>query len=390
MKTINISQHADRHRRHPPTALLTALILAALFVPRTAAAIETVARQAILLDMNTGAILMEKNADEQMPPSSMSKIMTVYLVFERLKDGRLSLDDTFQVSEKAWRKQGSKMWVRVNTRVRVEDLLRGIIVQSGNDASIVVAEGVSGNEDSFVAELNKKAAELGMANSNFVNASGWPHPGHRTTARDLSKLAISTIRKFPEYYHYYKEKYFTFNRIKQGNRNPALYKNIGSDGLKTGHTDAAGYGLTVSAERDGRRLVLVLNGLPSVKSRAIETERLLNWGFRDFKNYQLFKAGDVVTEAPVWMGEEGAVPLVVAGDVIVTIPRKRRRDLKVTVAMDSPVAAPIAKGGKLATLKIAIPDRKSIELPLTAGRDVEQLGTFSRLGAALKFVLWGE
>ena len=340
--------------------------------------------------MNTGAILLEKNADEQMPPSSMSKIMTVYLVFERLKDGRLSLDDTFPVSEKAWRKQGSKMWVRVNTRVRVEDLLRGIIVQSGNDASIVVAEGVSGNEGSFATELNKKAAELGMTNTNFVNASGWPHPEHRTTARDLSKLAISTIRKFPAYYHYYKEKYFTFNRIRQGNRNPALYKNIGSDGLKSGHTKAAGYGLTVSAERDGRRLVLVLNGLPSVKSRAIESERLLNWGFRDFKNYQLFKAGDVVTEAPVWMGEEGAVPLVVAGDVIVTIARKRRRDLKVTVAMDSPVAAPIAKGGKLATLKIAIPDRKPIELPLTAGRDVEQLGTFSRLGAALKFVLWGE
>ncbi|MDA0240037.1 MAG: D-alanyl-D-alanine carboxypeptidase [Proteobacteria bacterium] len=384
--------------RHFPRILVSGFILCAIsglmafaaMAARAADTIETVARQAILIDMNTGTVLFEKNADATMPPSSMSKIMTVYMVFERLKDGRLSLDDTFPVSEKAWRKQGSKMWVGVNTRVRVEDLLRGIIVQSGNDATIVVAEGIAGSEDSFASLLNEKAAALGMKNSTFRNASGWPHPEHVTTARDLAVLSQATIRNFPEYYHYYSEKTFTYNGIKQGNRNPTIYLNIGSDGLKTGHTEAAGFGLTASAVRDGRRLMLVINGLPSSKARRVESERLLNWGFREFDNYALFKAGEVVVEANAWMGEDGTVPLIIEDDLHLTIKRKARDGLKVTAVYDGPVAAPIKKGDKLGTLKVAVPDSEVREIPLLAGKDIGQLGTFSRLGAALKFVLWGE
>lgn len=316
--------------------------------------------------------------------------MTIYMVFERLKDGRLSLDDTIPVSEKAWRKKGSKMWVRVNTRVRVEDLIRGIIVQSGNDASIVIAEGISGSEAAFAAEATQKGKQIGLENTTYLNSSGWPAEGHLTTARDLAKLTTATIRDFPGYYHYYKEKTFTYNGIRQGNRNPALYRSIGADGLKTGYTKAAGYGLAMSAVRNDRRLVLVLNGLPSANSRAIESERLIDWGFREFHNYKLFKAGDVVTDAKVWMGEAQSVPLVIEKDLTLTIARKSRRGMKVKVAFENPVPAPVKQGARLATLKVQIPDQPLMELPLIAGRDVNRMSTFSRLGAALQFILWGE
>ncbi len=354
------------------------------------AGIETQAEQAIVLDMTTGTVLLEKNADERMPTSSMSKMITVYKVFERLRDGRLSLEDTFHVSEKAWRKQGSKMFVGVNTRVSVQDLLRGIIVQSGNDATIVVAEGLAGSESAFADELNRTAEEIGMTDSNFVNASGWPDPDHYSTARDLAKLAEATIRHFPEYYHYYSEKTFTYNGIKQSNRNPLLYADVGADGLKTGHAEEAGYGLTASAERNGRRLIMVLNGLPDKASRGTESERLLDWAFREFDNYALFNAGEQVSEAEVWMGVEGHVPLMIEEDVLLTLPRKSRRNMKAKVLYAGPIAAPIAKGRRLATLRIEVPDREHMDFPLVAGADVPQLGIFSRLGAAITFVLWGE
>ncbi len=369
-------------------AAVTALTLSITAV-QAAGTIETSARQAILLDTTTGAVLFEKNADQPMPPSSMGKIMTVYKVFERLKDGRLSLDDRFVVSEKAWRKQGSKMFVRVNSRVKVEDLIRGIVVQSGNDASIVVAEGLSGSEGAFAEELNRTAEELGMTNSHFVNSSGWPDPEHRTTARDLARLSQATIENFPEYYHYYAEKAFTYSGIRQGNRNPALYRNIGADGLKTGHTEEAGYGLAASAVRNGRRLILVVNGLPSKKARAVESERMFDWGFREFNNYALFKSGETVADAEVWMGAAGSVPLVIRQDILLTLSRKARRGMKVSVLYDGPFAAPVAQGTPLATLKIEAAGVDPVEYPLFAGSDVPRLGMFSRLGDALKFVLWG-
>ena len=379
-------------RSIPSFGLKVSVILCCIIIALSSpvSAIETAAKQAILIDMTTGAVLFEKNADERMPPSSMSKIMTVYKVFERLRDGRLSLNDTFAVSEKAWRKQGSKMFVAVNSRVKVEDLIRGIIVQSGNDATIVVAEGIAGSEDAFAAELNNTAQQLGMTNSNFVNASGWPAEGHETTARDLAKLTLATIVNFPKLYNYYGEKTFTYNGIKQSNRNPTIYRNIGSDGLKTGYTEAAGYGLTASAIRKGRRLILVLNGLASKKSRRTESERLIGWGFREFRNYALFKAGEMVTEAQVWMGEQGRVPLVIEKDLVLTLPRKARRGMKVKVKYEEPVPAPLKKGDNLATLLIEVPGRETLEVLLQAGADVAKLGVASRLGAAIKFILWGE
>ncbi|MDP6345602.1 MAG: D-alanyl-D-alanine carboxypeptidase family protein [Alphaproteobacteria bacterium] len=265
--------------------------------PRAAGAlVETPAKQAMLIDHATGTVLFAKNAEQPMPPSSMSKLMTLYLLFERLAGGGLTMEDEFPVSEKAWRMGGSKMFVEIGKRVKVGDLVRGIVVQSGNDACIVVAEGIGGDETSFASLMNEKARELGLLDSHFVNASGWPDPDHVMSARDLARLAGALIDKFPQYYDLFAEKSFTFNKIRQGNRNPLLYKNIGADGLKTGHTRAAGYGLVASAVRKGRRLTLVVNGLTSVNQRSRESERLLTWGFREFGSYALFKAGEVVAE----------------------------------------------------------------------------------------------
>ncbi len=374
-----------------PGQTLAVLILFGILTltPTAVPAIDTAARQALLIDHHTGAVLLEKNARMRMPPSSMSKMMTVFMVFEALKDGRLSLDDTFPVSETAWKKGGSKMFVRVDTRVRVEDLIRGIVVQSGNDACIVVAEGMSGSERAFSDMITARAHDIGMVNSSFVNASGWPHADHWTTAEDLAILARETIRRFPEYYHYYSETSYTFSDIHQGNRNPLLYKEMGADGLKTGHTESGGYGLTASAERDGRRLVLVVNGLASVRERATEAERVMEWGFREFDNYRLYQAGDTVIEAPVWLGRKARVPLVVEDDLVITLQRTARRDMTVVVAYEEPLPAPVAKGTRVATLRVSAPDSDLHEIPLFAGEDVERLGLFGRLGAAVNYLLWG-
>ncbi|MHA1113777.1 MAG: D-alanyl-D-alanine carboxypeptidase family protein [Alphaproteobacteria bacterium] len=364
------------------------LLSALLFAP-AAWALETKAKQAILIDATTGAVLLEKDADTPMPPSSMSKMMTIYLLFDALKSGSLSLDDTFAVSRRAWRWGGSKMWVLVDTRVRVEDLIRGIIIHSGNDASIVVAEGLAGSEEAFADMMNERARAIGLENSNFRNATGWPAEGQYVTARDLAQLALRTIRDFPEYYRYYAEKNFTYNNIRQGNRNPLLYQNLSADGLKTGHTEAAGYGLTSSAARNGRRLILVVNGLTSERERSRESARLLDWGYREFDNYPLFAAGETVEEAGVWLGRAETVPLVIDRDVVVTLPRRARRNMKVAVVYEGPVPAPIAKGTQIANLRISAPGRETIELPLNAGADVEQLGFAGRLGAAFKQLVWG-
>ena len=374
---------------------LAFLAVSLVFSWAPARAIETIAREAILMDTTTGEVLFEKNADQLMAPASMSKMMTTYLIFERLRDGQLSLDDTFSVSETAWRKGGAKsgsstMFLEPGTRVRVEDLIRGIIVQSGNDASIVIAEELAGSEEAFALEMNRRARELGLRDSTFKNATGWPDPGHVTTARDLAILAIRTIEDFPEFYHYYAEKEFTYNGIRQINRNPLIYKDIGVDGLKTGHTVDSGYGLAASAKRGDRRLILVVNGLLSRKARGREPERLLEWGFREFNNYTLFKAGDLVTEADVWLGRKAAVPLLIERDLVITLARKARLGMKVTVEYEGPIPAPVAKGDRLAKLVVTAPEREPLEVPLVAGADVERLSLFGRLGAALGYILWGQ
>ena len=363
--------------------------LLALFTMSPVQALETAAKQAILIDNVTGVVLFEKDADALMEPSSMSKIMTVYMVFERLADGSLKLEDTLPVSEKAWRKGGSKMFVKVGDRVTVEDLLRGIIIQSGNDATIVVAEGFAGDEQTFSAEMTERAHELGMVSSTFTNASGWPEEGHRVTARDLALLAKLTIENFPQFYGYYAELEFTYNEIRQGNRNPLLYKKMGADGLKTGHTQAAGYGLTGSVIRDGRRLILVLNGLGSSGARSREAERLIEYGFREYANYALFDAGETVGAADVWLGDAATVPLVIEQPLVATLTRKARRKMQVKLVYDGPIAAPIEKGAQIATLTVTAPDVETLEVPLVAGADVGKLGPLRRIGAAIGYMVWG-
>jgi len=372
--------------------LFFSLFLTSLFVPVFAQAqnLSTLAQYAVVMDGQTGTLLFDKNADEVMYPASMTKMMTAYLVFERLKDGRLSMDDTFYVSERAWRKGGSKMFVEVGKEVSVSDLLRGIIVQSGNDACIVIAEGLSGTEEAFVGEMNAKAVELGMTNTNFRNSTGWPDPDHTTTVKDLAILGYSLIRDFPNYYPIYSERSFTYSDIKQYNRNPLLSRNIGADGIKTGHTEDAGYGLAASAVQDGQRLVMVAAGMPSKKARAGESEKLLRWAFREFNNETLVKAGTPVAQASVWMSKDQTVALAPIEDAIVTVPRRSYRDIKVFVTYDGPVAAPIEKGQKIGTLHVQVPDQQDVLYPLYAAKDVEKLSGFGKIVFLLKRLIWGD
>lgn len=352
-----------------------------------AQSIETPARFAYLLDLSSNTVLMEKAANIPTAPASMSKMMTVLMVFERLKAGTLKLDDTFPVSKKAWKKGGSKMFVKVDTRVSVDDLLHGIIVQSGNDACIVVAEGLAGSEVAFAAEMTARAHELGLTDSHFVNATGWPDDGHVMSARDLAKLARILIEEHSQYYSMFSDELFTYNGITQKNRNPVLSKDIGADGLKTGHTEQSGYGLTASAKRGDRRLVLVMNGLDSTTQRAREAERLLEWGFRSFEGITLFEAQDRVEEAPVWLGDRASVPLVLADRLAVTLPRQAKRNIKVTIRYDAPIPAPVQKGQQVGTLRITAPGVDPVEQPLLAGGDVGALGPVGRVLALTQYWL---
>jgi serine-type D-Ala-D-Ala carboxypeptidase (penicillin-binding protein 5/6) len=354
-----------------------------------AEAYETAAHAAILIDLQSGQELYAKNADVPLHPASMSKLMTVLMVFERLADGSLSLDDTLPVSEKAWRKGGSKMFVDLGSRVRVEDLLHGIIVQSGNDACIVVAEALGGTEEAFSEQMTRRGRERGLTHSVFKNASGWPDPDHLMSARDLATLATIIIKQYPQYYKIFGEKEFIYNNIRQHARNPLLYQDIGADGLKTGHTEEAGYGLTASAVRDGRRLVMVLAGLQRPGDRAREAAGLLDYGYRNFKNYQLFARGDAVEQADVWLGSAGSVPLLVQEDVWVSLTADGRRDLRVKVAYDGPIPAPIADGSQVAELEITAPGLEPRRIPLIAGDTVQAASMFGRVTSALGYLIWG-
>ncbi|MDE0416852.1 MAG: D-alanyl-D-alanine carboxypeptidase [bacterium] len=354
------------------------------------AAFEISAREAILVDETTGTILYQKNANAPTEPSSMTKLMTVYLLFEKLASGTLTLEDTLPVSEKAWRKGGSKMFVEVGDSVMVEDLLRGIVVQSGNDASIVVAEGLSGSEGEFGELMTERARELGMNGTTFRNSSGWPEEGHVTTVTDLALLASRTIRDFPQYYHYYAETEFTYNSIHQTNRNPLLYSGVGADGLKTGYTRAAGYGLTASATRGDRRLILAVNGFESATARARESQAIIEWGFREYDAYHLLGTGDEVGTARVWLGESDTVPLVLADDLVVTLPRATRDSLAVRIVYEGPVPAPIEEGQEIARLVIEAPGVSTVEQPLLAGRDVGKPSLLLRMATVLGYLIFGD
>ncbi|MDJ0950514.1 MAG: D-alanyl-D-alanine carboxypeptidase family protein [Alphaproteobacteria bacterium] len=369
-----------------PLAAACVVWLMAIFVANAAAALETRAKQAILVDMSTGQVLFDKAADQPMAPSSMAKLMTIYLLFDGLKSGRIKLDDEFAVSKKAWRMRGSKMFVKVKTKVRVEDLIRGIIVHSGNDASVVIAEGLAGTEEEFAARMNKMADEIGLTNSNFTNSTGWPDADQYMTAADIATLSRRLIEDFPEYYHYFAETSFRYGKMKpQNNRNPLLYRpQLGADGLKTGQTRAGGFGLAASAERDGRRLILVVNGLESVRVRSSESARLLSWGFRAFANYPLFGAGDTVETAEVWLGERASVPLATVSNVTVSLPRAGRSSMKVTTVYQGPLPAPVRKGDPVAVLRVSAPGAPAREFPLVAASDVARAGFLGRATANLK------
>ena len=315
------------------SSVLTAgLVLAGI---GSAAAIETQARNAILMDYDTGQYLYVKDHEKMVPPASMSKLMTVNMIFEKLKDGSLSLDDTFTVSERAWKlggaaSGGSTMFLKIGEKVRVEDILKGILIQSGNDACIVAAENLAGSEDDFAEMMNKRARELGLNNSSFANSTGLPHPDQKMSVEDLAKLARHIIKEFPEFYHIFSEKYYTHNNITQGNRNPLLYSMPNADGLKTGHTEEAGFCLTASAKKGERRLIEVMTGMNSNKERSEEAERLMEWGFREFNNYNLLNKGQEIADIPVVFGNEKEVRLVVPETVKRTLKKSQAPKIKMT------------------------------------------------------------
>jgi serine-type D-Ala-D-Ala carboxypeptidase (penicillin-binding protein 5/6) len=350
--------------------------------------VDTAARWAFIQDFSNGAVLLEKDADTQMPPSSMTKLMTIYLVYERLKQGKMKLDDTLLVSERAWKMGGSKMFVQVGTQVAVEDLIHGVIVASGNDACVVFAEAISGSEEQFAELMNQKAKELGLTNSYFKNSTGWPDPEQHMSCRDIATLARRIIRDFPEYYHYDAEKTFKYNNIDQQNRNPLVQKGT-ADGLKTGHTEAGGYGLVASAKRGERRVILVLNGLDSMHQRAEEGERLMDWAFANFEDVTLFTAGDVVERVPVWLGTSPTVPLVGGRDLVMTMPRNWRKSASIKVSYDSPIRAPVAKGTSLGKLVVSGQGVPGMEVPLLAGEDVPKLSLPGRAMAVLAHYVTG-
>lgn len=350
-------------------------------------AFETNARNAMVVDLNTGTILLSKNADTAYPPASMSKLMTLNMVFEALEDGRITMDETFRVSAKASQKGGSKMFVREGERVSVEDLIRGVIIQSGNDACIVLAEGLSGTEAEFAEDMTIRAQELGMMNSNFVNSTGWPDPGQKMSAEDLVYLSIRLITVFPEYYGYFSETSFTWDGIVQENRNPLLSMGIGADGLKTGHTEEAGYGLVGSVEQDGRRIVFMFGGLQSAAARAQEAERIARWAFRDFAMKTLFEAGEEVDTVGVWLGETERVGMALEQDIELLLPLETLDDITAEYKYTDPVEAPVRAGQALGELIIDIPDMDELRYPLVATSDVAPGGFVDRLNAAVDIVL---
>jgi D-alanyl-D-alanine carboxypeptidase (penicillin-binding protein 5/6) len=345
----------------------------------------TNASNMLLIDATTGAVLAEKNSTTRMFPSSMSKLMTEYLLFEELKRGSLKLTDTFPVSENAWRIQGSKMFVPLGGQIPIEDLIRGITIQSGNDACVVVAEGLAGSEAAFADRLNAKAKEIGMTGSHFVNSSGWPDENHYTTAADLATLAKRMIADFPEYYHYFSEKEYTYNNIRQYNRNLLLGRG-GVDGLKTGHTEAAGYGIVLSAQEPGtdRRLILVINGLSSMKEREREGEFLLNWGFRNFENVTLASPGQVIVEAPVFLGKSASVGLTTEAPLVVTLPKVNPGEVKIKARFEAPLTAPVVAGQNAGQLIVTLPNGSEQTVPLVTAAAVERKGAFARIPETIK------
>ena len=373
---------------------ILAMGVSVLAMSGNANAFETKAKNAILMDYETGAYLFTKNHQDMIAPASMSKLMTVYVLLSKIKDGEVSLEDKYTVSENAWRKGGaasggSTMFLKIGQEVKVEDLLKGILIQSGNDACIVVAENLAGSEEEFASMMNETAEKLGLENAHFVNATGLPHPEHKISVEDLAILARHIIKEFPEFYHLFSEKEFTFNGIRQGNRNPLLYSLKGADGLKTGHTSEAGFCLTGTAVRNDRRLIEVMTGLESNKQRSEETESLMTWGFANFDNYKFFTKNQIMAEVPVWYGTSKSVAAVVPEEVIKTIKKSTKSKYGAKMIYDEPLKAPILQGDKIGELFITYNDEIVDKIPLVAKDNVAKMGPFSRFLENLKYFVFG-
>ena len=341
--------------------------------------ITTSAKQLLLIDLNTRTALVAKAANERMFPASMTKVMTAYLVFEHLKTGFIDMDSKFNVSYKAQQMGGSRTFLEYGTQVKVRDLLYGLIVQSGNDAAVVLAEGIAGSEDEFAKLMNSKAKELGMGNSNFLNASGWPDENHYVTAFDLAILAKHIIEDFPEFYPLYSERTFTYNNIKQNNRNPLLWQDLGVDGLKTGFTDASGYGLLASAKEGERRMIMVINGMATQRVRSRESNRVLRWAFTAWDNIRLYNAGQAIGRLPVALGADETVTLHASQHIDLTVPARKNPELKGYIEYKSPLVAPINKGDVLGVLVVRENDKEILRSPVVAGQHIEKTGFFGRL-----------
>lgn len=351
---------------------------------------ETEAKQAIIIDYETGTVLFEKNADEQMPTSSMSKVLTTIVAYDAIRSGKIKWDDELPVSQRAWEEGGSAsggstMFLDLNSQVKVSDLIKGIVIQSGNDACIVIAEGIAGTEENFAELLNDKADEIGMKNSHFMNSSGLPDPNHYSTARDLAKMAVYLIQNYPEDYKFYSEKEFVYNNIKQGNRNPLLYLTIGADGIKTGHTKDGGYGVIGSAVANGRRVIMVINGTSSMQARADESEKLMKWAETSFKNVDLVKKGTVLGQAPVVLGAVREVSFAPTEDLRMTISAFNKKPAQLVVSYKVPLMAPVKAGDKVGSLIVTLSNGATKEIPLAATEDIPESSFFSRI--AEKFML---
>ncbi len=343
----------------------------------------------ILQDYDSGHILMSENADERMPPASITKLMTSYVVSQEIHDGNIKLDDEVLISEKAWRMIGSRSFIEVNTKVTVEALLRGMIVQSGNDAAVALAEHVAGSEEVFAQMMNQYAQKLGMVNTNYQNATGLPGPEHYTTAHDIAILSAALIRDFPEHYQWYAEKEYTYNGITQHNRNKLLWRDNTVDGLKTGHTEEAGFCLSASAKRDGMRLIAVVLGTASENARAQEIQKMFNFGFRFFETHQLYAADESITQTKVWKGQTDQLNLGLAQPLSITVPRGRYKDLQATTNLQQPVVAPIAKGTELGDVEIRLGDEVVAQQKLVAIDNVEKGSWWRRIIDSLLMLIWG-
>ena len=352
--------------------------------------IKSPAKQVIIYDHEADEVLFEKNADQIMKPASMAKVMTAYIIFDKLKDQSLQMSDTFLVSNRAWRMGGSRSFLELNTNVSIKDLLLGLIVQSGNDAAVVLAEGVSGEEEAFAREMNRYAKILGMNNTYFTNATGWPHPDLKTTSRDLIILTRNIINNFPKLYELFNEKIFTYNNIKQSNRNPLLYTMNGADGLKTGHTNESGYGLIGSVKKNNRRVSIVINGLNSKKKRTFESKRLFNIVFRETALLSLFNDKKSLAKANVWLGKQAQVNLVAEKPFKKIISPLELNKTKIKIQWQDPISAPIAKGDKVGNIFIDIPGKELIKQSIVSSQSIDTMSTFMKAKSILMYLLYGE